>query len=138
MSSVSIHCAEMADKVLVGPTVRFQPLTVTRAELHLVNGGVDHLVCLARVEVVVKPEVLLTVGGDAHDTRSDGLLLTAGADVTLHIPKPSVAVAQRSSLEAHSLQPLHQIGKHGVLVESWPGVESLPALGAAVDSFVVI
>lgn len=128
--SVPIGRAEVADEALVGAAESLQSLAVTAAEFHLVLGGADHLVCLPRVEAGVELEVSLAIRGDARQARLDGLLLApTRADVTLHVPRSGEAVARGGGLEAGPLQPLYYLGEHGVLVEGWPGLEGLPALG---------
>lgn len=132
--SVSVPGAEMADEALVSAAESLQSLAVAGAEPHLVLGGVDHLVALPRVEAGVELEVRLTVRGDTHQARFDGLLLSTGADVALHVPGPGVAPADGGGPEAGPLQPLHHLREHGVLVEGWSGLKGLPALGTATHT----
>lgn len=138
MSFVSIHSAEMADEALVSATERLQSLAVTAAEFHLVLSGVDHLVRLTWVEAGMELEVCLAIRGDTHQARFDSLLLATRAHVTLHVPGAREAVADRGGLQTGPLQPLHHFCEHSVLVEGWPGLKGLPALGAAIDPSLVL
>lgn len=137
VSSVVVRHTEVTDKAVIRAAVSLQPLAVSGAELHLVLRGIDHPVALSRVQALVQPEVRLAVRGDAHQARPDGPLLPAlRAHVAAHVPRPRVAAGTprwgRHCTQAGPLQPLHHLGEHGVLVEHRPGLEGLPALGAAV------
>lgn len=83
---------------------------------------------------VVLPDVALTVGDSAGQTGLHRSELLSRADITGHIPRPSVAQSREGRTEACLLEPLEQPGQGCVSAEHRPDSGSLTALETHIVS----
>lgn len=141
MSLVLVGQTQVADALSVGAAKHLQQLVVLPADGLLQSpGGRHQLMCLEGGGLVVRLDVDLAVGGQAHQTRLHSLVLHASADVALHVVRFGRTVVRwrRGLVETGGSKFLHHVGQHGVSGEQRPRTKVLPALGTGEDPQEVV
>lgn len=142
VSFVLVCQTQVANAAPVGAAVHFQQLVVLGTDRLLEPlGGRNQLVLLEGSGLVVRLEVNIAVGGQAHQAGLDSLVFPPGADVTLHVVsfgQTSVIPRYRGSQERSCLEFLHHIGEHGVPGKRRSRAKALSALRADEDPEKVV
>lgn len=96
MTFVFFDCAQHADTHLVGATVQLQALLVLGTDLPVqVPDFIHQLVPFKGRRLEMGLEMLLAIGGQAHQARLHGFVLLADADVTAHVLGSCIVVVRR-------------------------------------------
>lgn len=134
------HGAEHANAHLVCPTKQLQTLLVLGADLPVqVTDFVHQLVPFEGGRFIVGLQVLLAVGGQAHQAGLDGLVLLPDADVAAYVLGSGVVVIRGGRRRREGLGGAWGRGISGASQAAWGGplVVGDPALGALVGAGVV-
>lgn len=85
-------------------------------------------------------DVRFTVRSQTHQTRLDGFQFGLQAEITLHIPRHRKTEDRRGCFcfWCFFLHSLYNFSQHSASAQSWSWGERLPALGAAVNSILII
>lgn len=141
-----VRQTQAADAAPVGATVHLQQLVVSGTDRVLEPLVSRHQsVLLESGRLVVRLDVDFAVGGQTNQAGLDSFVLSARADVALHV----VGVGYTSSLlrghrgvvvrlESRLLELLHHVSQHGVPGERRPRAEALSALRADEDPEEVV
>lgn len=130
---------QVADTQPVRATEHLQQLVMPTANRLLEYfGGRDQLVLFESGGLVVRLDVQLAVGGQAHQARSHGLASPPCAHVALHVDGLGEVPGHRGLLQFSLSEFLHHVGQHGVPGERGPRGEGLSALRADEHPQIVI
>lgn len=135
---VLLDRAQHTDAHLVGAAVEFQALLMLGADLSVqVADFIHQLVAFEGGRLKVGLQVLLTVGGQAHQTRLHRFVLLADADVAAHVLGPRVVVVRRRRRRREGVARHGGVAGASQAPRGGPLVVGDPALRAEVRARVV-
>lgn len=141
MTFVFLHCAQHTDAHLVSPAEQLQTLLMLRTDLSVQVADLVHqLVPFKSGRLKMGLEMLVAIGGQAHQAGLDGFVLLADANVTAYILGSCVVVVRGRRWRWKGFAAaLRQCGLPGAshAPRGGPLAVGDPALGAGVRACVV-